>query len=61
MYALNGHPIYFKFKQKYQLHSLFFQTIFPFLMTMTEVCKFSEKFNIKSGIKAALRYLIEII
>ena len=34
MYALYGHPRYFKFKQKYQQSGPCFQTIFPFLMTM---------------------------
>ena len=34
MYALYVHPKYFKFKQKYQQYSLFFQTIFPYLSTM---------------------------
>ena len=34
MYALYGHPIHFKFKQKYQEYGPSFQAIFPFLMTM---------------------------
>ena len=34
MYALYGHPRYFKFKRKYQQYGSCFQTIFPFLMTM---------------------------
>ena len=41
MYALYGHPRYFRFKQKYQQYSPRFQTIFPFLMTMqyiTSLC-----------------------
>ena len=39
MYALYGHPRYFKFKRKYQQYGLCFQTIFPFLMTMIHNCK----------------------
>ena len=34
MYALYGHPRYFKFKQKYQQYGPCFQTISKFLMTM---------------------------
>ena len=34
MYALYGHPRYFKFKQKYQQYGPCFQTIFLHLMTM---------------------------
>ena len=34
MYALSGYTKHFKFKQKYQQHGPYFQTIFPFLMTM---------------------------
>ena len=34
MYALYGHPRYFKLKRKYQQYEPCFQTIFPFLMTM---------------------------
>ena len=34
MYALYGHPRYFKFKEKYQQYGPCFQAIFPFLMTM---------------------------
>ena len=37
MYALYGHPRYFKFKRKYQQYCPCFQTIFPFLMTMRQV------------------------
>ena len=33
MYALYGHPRYFKFKEKYQQYGPCFQTIIPFLMT----------------------------
>ena len=34
MYALYGHPRYFKFKRKYQQRDPCFETIFPLLMTM---------------------------
>ena len=34
MYALYGHPRYFRFKRKYQQYSPCFQIIFSFLMTM---------------------------
>ena len=34
MYFFYGHPRNFNFKLKYQQYSPFFQTIFPFLMTM---------------------------
>ena len=34
IYALYGHPRYFKFKQKYQQYGPCFQTIFPFLVIM---------------------------
>ena len=34
MYALYGHPGYFKFKRKYQQYGPYFQTISPFLMIM---------------------------
>ena len=37
MYALSVHPRYFKCKRKYEQHGPCFQTIFPFLMTMTEL------------------------
>ena len=36
MYALNGHPRYFKFKRNYQQYGPCFQTTFPFLMTMLD-------------------------
>ena len=39
MYAVYGHPRYFKFKQKYEQSDPCFQTIFPFLMTMKQVIK----------------------
>ena len=34
MYALYGHPGYFKFKGKHRQYGPCFQTIFPFLMTI---------------------------
>ena len=34
MYALYGHPRYFKFRRKYQQYGRCFQTIFPFIMAM---------------------------
>ena len=37
MYALYGHPGYFKFKRKRQQYGPCFQTIFLFLMTMIKV------------------------
>ena len=37
MNALYVHPRYFKLKQKYEQYGPCFQTIFPFLMTMTEL------------------------
>ena len=55
MYALYGHPRYFKFRRKYQQYGPCLQTIFPFLMTMswpfirvTECIQF--KFDILSQI-----------
>ena len=40
MYALHGHPRYFKFKRKYQQYGPCFQTIFRFLWLCPEVfCK----------------------
>ena len=36
MYALYGHPRYIRFKQKYQQCDPYFQTIFPFLLTMAK-------------------------
>ena len=45
MYALYGHPRYFKFKEKYQQYSPCFQTIFPFLMAMFETYLLSSKID----------------
>ena len=42
MYALYGHPRYFKFKRKYQQYGPCFQTIFPFLMTMFKFAKIKQ-------------------
>ena len=39
MYALYGHPGYFKFKGKYQQYGPCFQTISPFLMAMVRVIR----------------------
>ena len=49
MYALSGYTKHFKFKQKYQQHGPYFQTIFPFLMTM--IIQSTEKKQLwKSGV-----------
>ena len=37
IYALYGHPRYFKFKRKYQQYGACFQTTFPFLMPMAKL------------------------
>ena len=39
MYALYGHPGYFKFKRKHQQYGPCFQTVFPFLMTIENMTK----------------------
>ena len=41
MYVLYGDPNYSKFKRKYQQYRVYFQTIFPFLMTMLALESFS--------------------
>ena len=45
MYALYGHPRYFKFKRKCQQYGPCFQTIFRFLMTMFTIINISDSRN----------------
>ena len=45
MYALYGHPRHYKFKQKNQQSGPYFQTIFPFSMTMLEYIEYIPRLN----------------
>ena len=45
MYALYGHPRHYKFKQKNQQSGPYFQTIFPFSMTVLEYIEYIPRLN----------------
>ena len=57
IYALYGHPRYFKFKRKYRQYGPRFQTIFLFLTTMLTIYTLRLNFTLKWWKMSDLNYI----